>query len=108
VRARLAMPEDRCDSGRYLEAIESIQQTGAVIAEINDLSNTIASAVEEPTATATEMSRNVAEAAKRTAEIAKNITSWPRPPKIPVTAPSTTNRRPVNWDGALQMQPCAD
>jgi flagellar biosynthesis/type III secretory pathway protein FliH len=46
-----------------------------VIAQINDISNTIASAVEEQTATANEMSRNVAEAAKGTAEIAQNITS---------------------------------
>jgi len=56
-------------------AIESIKQIGQVIAQINDISNTIATAVEEQTATATEMSRNVAEAAKGTAEIAQNITS---------------------------------
>jgi PAS domain S-box-containing protein len=56
-------------------AVESIRKIGEVIAQINDISNTIASAVEEQTATATEMSRNVAEAAKGTAEIAQNITS---------------------------------
>lgn len=56
-------------------AVESIQQIGNVIAQINDISNTIASAVEEQTATAAEMSRNVAEAAKGTSEIAQNITS---------------------------------
>jgi methyl-accepting chemotaxis protein len=56
-------------------AVESIKQIGVVIAQINDISNTIASAVEEQTATATEMSRNVAEAAKGTSEIAQNITS---------------------------------
>ena len=86
------MPEDRCDSGRYQGAIESIQQTGAVIAEINDLSNTIASAVEEPTATATEMSRNVAEAAKRTAEIAKNIT-------LVAKAAQDTSHGAINFSG---------
>jgi methyl-accepting chemotaxis protein len=56
-------------------AVESIRKIGEVIAQINDISNTIASAVEEQTATAMEMSRNVAEAAKGTAEIAQNITS---------------------------------
>jgi len=71
------------DIGRKIEAIQadtqgavdSIQQIGQVIAQINDISNTIASAVEEQTATATEMSRNVGEAAKGTAEIAQNITA---------------------------------
>lgn len=56
-------------------AVNSIRQIGEVIAQINDISNTIASAVEEQTATANEMSRNVAEAAKGTSEIAQNITS---------------------------------
>lgn len=56
-------------------AVDSIQQIGKVIAQINDISNTIASAVEEQTAKANEMSRNVAEAAKGTSEIAQNITA---------------------------------
>ncbi|HEX6961961.1 MAG TPA: methyl-accepting chemotaxis protein, partial [Lacipirellula sp.] len=56
-------------------AVDSIGQVSQVIAQINDISNTIASAVEEQTATAAEMSRNVGEAAKGTAEIAENITS---------------------------------
>ena len=56
-------------------AVDSIRRIGEVIAQINDISNTIASAVEEQTATANEMSRNVNEAAKGTAEIAQNITA---------------------------------
>ena len=56
-------------------AVQAIQEIGQVIAQINDISNTIASAVEEQTATANEMSRNVNEASKGTAEIAQNITS---------------------------------
>jgi methyl-accepting chemotaxis protein len=56
-------------------AVDSIQQIGKVIAQINDISTTIASAVEEQTATANEMSRNVGEAAKGTSEIAQNITA---------------------------------
>lgn len=56
-------------------AVESIRQIGEVIAQINDISTTIAGAVEEQTATANEMSRNVGEAAKGTSEIAQNITA---------------------------------
>jgi methyl-accepting chemotaxis protein len=56
-------------------AVDSIQQISQVIAQINDISTTIAGAVEEQTATANEMGRNVNEAAKGTAEIAQNITA---------------------------------
>jgi methyl-accepting chemotaxis protein len=54
-------------------AVSAIGQIGAVIAQINDISSTIASAVEEQTATTSEMSRNIAEAAKGSAEIVENI-----------------------------------
>lgn len=54
-------------------AIDAIQNISKVITQINDISNTIASAVEEQTATANEMGRNVSEAAKGTMEIASNI-----------------------------------
>jgi len=56
-------------------AVAAIGQISTVIAQINDISNTIASAVEEQTATTNEISRNVAETSKGTAEIAQNITS---------------------------------
>jgi methyl-accepting chemotaxis protein len=55
-------------------AVSAIKQISAVIAQINDISNTIASAVEEQTATTNEMGRNIAEAAKGSTEIAQNIT----------------------------------
>jgi len=55
-------------------AVAAIKQISAVIAQINDISNTIASAVEEQTATTNEMGRNIAEAAKGSTEIAQNIT----------------------------------
>jgi methyl-accepting chemotaxis protein len=69
------------DIGRKIEAIQAdsrdavaaIGQIGAVIAQINDISNTIASAVEEQTVTTNEISRNVTEAAKASADIAQNI-----------------------------------
>ncbi len=55
-------------------AVESIGQIGTIINQINDIQNTIASAVEEQTATTGEISRNVAEAAKGSSEIAQNVT----------------------------------
>lgn len=57
------------------EAVDAIGQITAVINQISDISSTIASAVEEQTATTNEISRNVAEASKGTSEIATNITS---------------------------------
>ncbi len=56
-------------------AVEAIRQISDVIDQINNISATIASAVEEQTATANEMGRNVAEASKGAGEIAQNITS---------------------------------
>jgi methyl-accepting chemotaxis protein len=55
-------------------AVTAIGQISSIINQINDIQNTIASAVEEQTATTNEISRNVAEAAKGSAEIAQNIT----------------------------------
>jgi methyl-accepting chemotaxis protein len=55
-------------------AVEAIAQIGKIINQINDIQNTIASAVEEQTATTGEISRSVAEAAKGSSEIAQNIT----------------------------------
>ncbi|MCH7598331.1 MAG: Flp pilus assembly complex ATPase component TadA, partial [Myxococcales bacterium] len=45
----------------------------SIINKINDIQNTIASAVEEQTATTNEIGRTVQEAAKGTADIAENI-----------------------------------
>jgi methyl-accepting chemotaxis protein len=55
-------------------AVEVIAHIAATINQINDIQNTIASAVEEQTATTNEMSRNLTEGAKGTNEIARNIT----------------------------------
>jgi methyl-accepting chemotaxis protein len=54
-------------------AVEAIAQIGQIINQINDISTTIASAVEEQTATTNEIGRNVSEAAKGSAEIAQNV-----------------------------------
>jgi methyl-accepting chemotaxis protein len=55
-------------------AVTAIGEISHIIASINDYQLTIASAVEEQTATTTEMSRSVAEAATGSGEIAVNIT----------------------------------
>ena len=55
-------------------AVEAIAQIGDIINQINDLQNTIASAVEEQTVTTGEIGRNIGEAAKGSNEIARNIT----------------------------------
>ena len=72
-------------------AIEAISRITAIIAQINDAQNTIASAVEEQTATTSEMGRNVEEAAKGSVEIAKNITAVARAAQG-TTAGSTETR----------------
>ncbi|MCL3860887.1 methyl-accepting chemotaxis protein [Actinotalea sp. K2] len=55
-------------------AVAAIGQISEIIASINDYQLTIASAVEEQTATTNEMSRGVGEAATGSGEIAVNIT----------------------------------
>ncbi|SCX43514.1 methyl-accepting chemotaxis protein [Klenkia marina] len=57
------------------QAVTAIGRIGEVIGQINDFQLTIASAVEEQTATTNEMSRNIAEAAGGSEEIAANVSS---------------------------------
>ncbi|MBA2956191.1 HAMP domain-containing protein [Nocardioides sp. MAH-18] len=54
-------------------AVDAMAEISTVIGSINDYQLTIASAVEEQTATTNEMSRNVAEASTASGEIAANI-----------------------------------
>ena len=54
-------------------AVESIGTISHVINQINDISSTIATAVEEQNATTNEMARNVSEAAHGSGEITSNI-----------------------------------
>jgi methyl-accepting chemotaxis protein len=69
------------DISRKIEAIQgdtknavgAIGQISDVIKQVNDISNTIATAVEEQNATTNEMARNVNEAARGSSEITKNI-----------------------------------
>jgi methyl-accepting chemotaxis protein len=69
------------DTGAAVGAIEEIS---SIVAQISDRQTTIASAVEEQTATTQEMSRSVTEAANGTTEIATNITG------VSTAAESTT------------------
>ena len=55
------------------DAVHAIAEITTIINQVNDISNTIASAVEEQTVTTTEIGRNVQEAAKGSGEIANNI-----------------------------------
>jgi ABC-type transporter Mla subunit MlaD len=54
-------------------AVQAIAEIAEIINQVNDISNTIASAVEEQNVTTTEIGRNVQEAAKGSGEIASNI-----------------------------------
>jgi methyl-accepting chemotaxis protein len=54
-------------------AVKAIGEVSEIITQVNDISNVIASAVEEQTATTTEIGRNVTEAAMGTNEIAGSI-----------------------------------
>jgi methyl-accepting chemotaxis protein len=52
---------------------DTVEAIGTISGIINDISATIASAVEEQNATSNEMGRNVTEAARGSGEISKNI-----------------------------------
>ncbi len=54
-------------------AVKAIGRVSEIINQVNDIQSTIASAVEEQTATTAEIVRNVGEAAKGMTEISKNI-----------------------------------
>jgi methyl-accepting chemotaxis protein len=55
------------------ESVDAIGTISGIINQINDISATIASAVEEQNATTNEMTRNVTDAARGSGEITKNI-----------------------------------
>jgi methyl-accepting chemotaxis protein len=61
--------------GETKGAVQAIREIAGIITQIDDVSNTIASAVEEQTATTNEIGRNITEAARGSAEIARNVSS---------------------------------
>ena len=78
-------------------AVESIGSITAIINQINDISGTIATAVEEQSATTNEMSRNVQEAAKGSGEISQNIQG------VAAAAESTTRGAQDTLKAAQQL-----
>ncbi|MGY1744711.1 methyl-accepting chemotaxis protein [Blastococcus sp. SYSU D00695] len=70
--------------GDTTAAVAAIGEISSIVAQISDRQTTIASAVEEQTATTNEMARSVQEAAGGTGQIATNITS------VSAAADSTT------------------
>jgi methyl-accepting chemotaxis protein len=60
------------------DAVEAIGQITLIIAQISDISTTIASAVEQQAATTNEMGRNVSESARGSGEIARNVATVAR------------------------------
>lgn len=82
-------------------SVDAIGEITSVINRINDISNTIASAVEEQTATTNEISRNVQEAAKGTTEIAENITG------VATAAQSTTQGANDSQTAATELSKMA-
>jgi methyl-accepting chemotaxis protein len=77
-------------------AVEAIDQIAKIIHQINSLQNTIASAVEEQTATTSEISRNVAEAAQVSNGIAQNVTSVAQAARSTTQGASSTKEAAVD------------
>ncbi|WP_308010515.1 methyl-accepting chemotaxis protein [Blastococcus sp. LR1] len=70
--------------GDTTAAVTAIEEISSIVAQISDRQTTIASAVEEQTATTNEMARSVQEASGGTSQIADNITG------VSAAAESTT------------------
>ncbi len=92
------------DISRKVEAIqadthgatEAIGEISKIIAQINDIQNTIASAVEEQTATTAEISRNITDVATGNQEVARNVTGVAQAAKSTTEGAEYTTRLPEN------------
>ncbi|HXM63201.1 MAG TPA: methyl-accepting chemotaxis protein [Terriglobales bacterium] len=78
-------------------AVDAIASMSGVINQVNDISGTIATAVEEQNATTNEMSRNVSEAAQGSGEITSNIA------RVAEAAQSTTHGATDTQKAAQQL-----
>ena len=83
------------------DSVEAIGQITGIINQINDIQNTIASAVEEQTATTNEIARNVNQAAKGSSEINLNIGN------VAEAAQSTTESATNTQDSARELSKTA-
>ena len=82
-------------------AVTAIDQISKVIGQINDISSTIASAVEEQSATTNEIARNANEAAKGSTEISKNIAN------VGIAAKNTTEGANNTLSAATELSKLA-
>ena len=82
-------------------AVTAIGEISDVINRVNDISNTIASAAEEQTATTNEMTWNVTEAAKGAQEITENISG------VAQAAQETLQGTPQALEAAYELQKLA-
>jgi methyl-accepting chemotaxis protein len=82
-------------------SVQAIGQITSIINQISDFQTTIASAVEEQTATTTEIARNVNQVAIGSSEIARNITS------VADAAGSTTASASNTQNSAIELSKTA-
>jgi methyl-accepting chemotaxis protein len=78
-------------------AVAAIEQIGSVIGQINDIQNTVASAVEEQSVTTNEITRNLTEAAKGGADISHSIAGVAEAARTPPAAQARPRSRPSHW-----------
>ncbi|MBL8840810.1 MAG: HAMP domain-containing protein [Planctomycetes bacterium] len=91
-------------------AVGEIAAISKVIARIHDIQNSIASAVEEQSATTQEISRNVAEAATRASEIVEGVTTVAKAAETTAQGASETQGAADSLDslaGELEQQVAA-
>jgi len=73
-------------------AVEAVEKISGVIGRVNEISTTIATAVEEQSAATSEISRNVTEAAKGSSEVAKNISGVAQAAQSTSTGANDSNK----------------
>ena len=89
-------------------AVKAIAEVTHIITQVNDISNVIASAVEEQTATTAEIGRNVTEAAMGSSEIATSITGVANSAELTMSGASQTQSAARSLaDAAAQLQTMA-
>ena len=90
-------------------AVKAIAEVTYIITQVNDISNVIASAVEEQTATTAEIGRNVTEAAMGSSEIATSITGVANSAELTMSGASQTQTAARSLtDAAAQLQTMAN
>ena len=80
-------------------AVEAIKMISEIIGQVNDIASTIATAVEQQSATTSEMSRNVSEAAKGRAKWPRTSSAWPPRRRALLRGPATRSERRSSWRG---------